>query len=161
MKRIISLTLALLLVVSCLFGCSLGEKTMSVDGLTITVPGYFQDYSTEDFAEGKDFVYGFGSMAVMGLSEEISGLSDYMEEATVEEYGELMIELNEMDCELTRKDDVWTFVYDADVDGTSYTYLSAVYASETHFWTVQAYCATSDYAKNYDTMWAMLKSVIV
>ena len=93
--------------------------------------------------------------------DKISSLADYMEEATAEEYGQLMIELNEMDCELTRKDDVWTFVYEADVDGTSYTYLSAVYASETHFWTVQAYCATSDYAKNYDTMWAMLKSVIV
>jgi len=162
MKRLAVVILAMLMVLACLGGCKLtSEKVFEKDGLQITLPAYFQDLSNQDYAEGISFLYGFGSLAVMGIKEQKAGPDEYIKQLTLENYGQLIISANNLTCELTQKDGLYTFVYEAESQGTKYTYLSAVFESETDFWTVQCYCTTDSYAKNYDTMWKYLKSVIV
>ena len=162
MKRITAVILALLMITACFSGCELTkEKAFTKDGLTITLPGHFQDLSGQDYAQGMSFLYGFGNVAVMGIREQKAGLEAYMSELTLENYGKLMISTNGLSCQLTQKDDLLTFVYEVENSGTSYTYLSAVFESDSDFWTVQSYCTTATYAKNYDAMWSYLKSVVV
>ena len=162
MKRTFCVIICLLLTVSVLAGCSLtSQKEFTCNGLTITLPGYFLDLSQEDYAATATFLYGFNDVAVMGLQEEKSLLAEYDLELTLEEYGQLVIDGNGLDVTLDQKDGLYTFVYEAAVEETSYSYICVVLEGEDSYWCVQAYCPTEKYEKNRADMWSYLLSATV
>lgn len=166
MKKIIAIVLTLTLALSALCGCSaledvIADQTITKDALTITFPGYYLNLSDEDYAEGMEFLYGFGNAAVMAIKEDRATLEAILPNLTAKDYAELFIESNNLTGTAEEKDGIVTFRYTADASGTEFTYICAVFMAQTDIWTVQAYCPTSELAKNEADMWKILSSVKV
>ena len=159
---VLVLTLSLLLC-----GCNLDtlrdmipEKEYTHEGVSLTLPSNFIDYSSTSLAEGKDFVFASDQIGVMGLresKEDLVGL--FGEEYDAHSYADLIAELYELGTTATEKDGFWTFHYTQEVDGTSYTYLCVFHETATAFWNIQAYCATEEYANLQDTLWKYATTV--
>lgn len=156
-SKLLALVLALLLLV----GCTLPDKTVSCEDLTISLPGHFVDLSDQDVAQSMTFLYGFGTVAVMGLREARSELEANYPNITLEQYAKSIIAVSRLDCVLTQRDGLYTFTYTAAADSLSFTYLSAVYEGTDAFWVVQAYCLTEEFPKNEASLWQYLLSVKV
>ena len=157
MKRFAGI-LCLMLILSLLMGCRTPTKAVSCMELSVEVPMTYLDLSSQDYAEDLDMMYGDGHVVVAAVRNDRAELESYIEDLTLEGYGELVIEMNELDTGLIQKDGLWTFSYEADSNGDMFTYVAAVYESDTSFWTVQAYCLTAEYEKYQDTMWEVVSS---
>lgn len=160
MKKVVSIVVVFVMLLGLLCGCA-SEQQFTKEGLTITLNSTFKDESTSSYAEGKAFFYTSRSCAVMGIRDDRAQLETLLGELTLEEYGNLIIELNDLDGTMSQRDGLWTFTYTASVDNADYTYLSAVYEAADSFWTVQVYCGTDNYGKLADTMFGYLKTVTV
>ncbi len=166
MRKLLALLLAAVLVLGSLSGCSVLEKivedqTVSKDALTITFPGYYLDLSGEDYAEGMEFLYGFGNAAVLATKEDRATLEALIPDLSAKSYAELFIETNSLSSTVEEKDGLVTFRYTATASGTEFTYLCVVFMAESDIWTVQAYCPTSELADNEADLWEILTSVQV
>ena len=165
MKKLISLCLVVVLLASVLSGCAfsqlLGDKELTFDDLTITVPGMYLDMVS--IADNPDlaFLYGFNDTAVLGIQESISDVQASLGSkiTSAKEYANLYVEVNKLDATVTEKDGLVTFTHTADVDGQSFTYLCAAFANEEHFWMVQTYCYSENFEKNEADFLECLKSV--
>lgn len=160
MKKVVSIVVVFVMMLGLLCGC-VADKQFTKDGLTITLPVTFKDDSDSSYAEGKSFFYVSNNCAVIGIKDDRAELESLLGELTLEEYGSLIIDLNELGGTLSQRDGLWTFTYTADVDNVDYTYMSAVYETADSFWTVQIYCETDNYGKLADTMFGYLKTVTV
>lgn len=158
MRKVVSLVVAFVMMLGLLCSCASAQQ-FTKDGLTITLRSTFQDESASPYAEDMSFLYTSRSCAVMGVKDDRAQLEALLGELTLEEYGSLIIELNELGGTMSQREGLWTFTYTATVDNVDYTYLSAVYETDANFWTVQVYCASDDYAKLADTMFGYLKTV--
>ena len=167
MKKLISLGLVLVLLVSMLSGCALtqllGDKEITFDDLTITVPGMYLNLL--NVADNPDlaFLYGFEDTAVLGIQESISDVQGSFgtKVRSAKDYANLYISVNKLASTVVEKDGLVTFTYTAEVDGQSFTYLSAVFANAEHFWLVQTYCYTENFEKNEADFMECLKSIKV
>lgn len=161
MKKNLAIILALLLVCTLFAGCNIEipDKDFTCEDLTITLPATWQDLSSEDYAASVSFLYGFNDTAVMGIREPKSDFEAYGMELTLDEYGQLVLDANGITDPLLEQQGVKTFVYEAEADGESFTYLSGVYEMEESFWIVQAYCLTEDFQENQADMLGYLASV--
>ena len=167
MKKLISLCLVLVLLASVLSGCVfsqlLGDKELPFDDLTITVPGMYLDMVS--IADNPDlaFLYGFNDTAVLGIQESVSDVQGSFGTTvrSARDYADLYISVNKLSSTVVEKDGLVTFTYTADIDGQSFTYLSAVFANAEHFWLVQTYCYTENFEKNEADFMECLKSIKV
>ena len=167
MKKLISLCLVLVLLASVLSGCVfsqlLGDKELTFDDLTITVPGMYLDMVS--IADNPDlaFLYGFNDTAVLGIQESVSDVQSSFGTTvrSARDYADLYISVNKLSSTVVEKDGLVTFTYTADIDGQSFTYLSAVFANAEHFWLVQTYCYTENFEKNEVDFMECLKSIKV
>ena len=159
MKKYIALLLTLVLLCGMFIGCSAKETSVphSHEDLTIRIPVDFIDLSDEEFAEGLSFVYALDPIAVNGLREPKATFEAYGLDLDLEQYGKFLMMSNQVNAELSKKDDVRYFSYEAD----AYTYVVTLWETESAFWTVQAYCPTADYSKVKGDMWEILRSVTV
>jgi len=167
MKKLISLALVLVLLVSMLSGCALtqllGDKELTFDDLTITVPGIYLDLASAIDNPDLAFLYGFDDTAVLGVQESVGDVQDAfgLKVRTAKDYANVYISVNNLAATVVEKDGLVTFTHTADVDGQSFTYLCAAYANAEHFWMVQAYCYTENFEKNEADFMECLKSVKV
>ncbi len=157
MKRFAGI-LCLILVLSLLAGCTDLTKTVTCQELSLEVPMTFLDLSGQEYAQDVNLLYGFGNVVVAAVRDDRAELESYIEDLDLEGYGELVVELNELDSGLIQKDGLWTFSYEADSDGEMFTYVATVYESDVSFWTVQGYCPTAEYEKYQDTIWDIVSS---
>lgn len=135
-RRLISIAVVLVLLAGLMTGCSAPkEKTFTSNGMTVTLTSAF----VESEMEGFDVVIDSKDVAVFALREEFSlfeGFGDYTEE----EYGELAIQINELDSDGVKTvDGLVTFEYTATNDETNetYRYFDYVFKSNSAFWLVQ------------------------
>ena len=177
MKRLLSVSLILVLVLSLFTGCKMmtimkeiaDGKELTFDDLSLTVPSQYVDLTHTVFVHSLVFVYGNGDSGVMGMKEAVSDLNKDLflkpdekpEINTPKEYAELFLKANNLDCEITRRDDIVTFTYTASNDGHEFTYLCGVFANTENFWVVQTYCYSENFTKNEAEFWNILKSVKV
>lgn len=109
-------------------------KTFSAQGMSITLTDSFREFDAEGFTVG----YEAGDVAVIGLKEAFS-LMEGFEDYTLEEYGNLVLENNEMDfCELETLEGLTYFEYlytDPDTN-EDYQYFSCVYKASDAFWLI-------------------------
>jgi len=159
---LISLIMALAMVFT---GCGLTkmmeDQTVNYGDLTMTLPGYYQDYSKQDFAQNYSFVYGFSDVAIMGLREEITLFTSYDSDLTLEEYAQLVIDGNGLNCEVETVDGLITFSFTSENSGQTHAYLAAVYQSARAFWLIQIGCLENNYENNREKFINILKTVNV
>jgi len=157
MKRLTGV-LCLILMLSLLCGCGSITKTVTCMELSLEIPVEGIDLSSQDYAQELDLLYGVGNVAVVAVHEPKATLEGYIEGLSLEQYGELVIQMHELDSGLIQKDGLWTFSYEADNAGEMFTYITAVYESDVNFWTVQAYCPTAEYEQHRSAMWEIVSS---
>jgi hypothetical protein len=167
MKKLFSLGLVLVLLVSMLSGCALtqllGDKEITFDDLTITVPGMYLNLLNVANNPDLAFLYGFEDTAVLGIQESVGDVQDAfgLRIRSAKDYANVYISVNNLAATVVEKDGLVTFTYTAEVDGQSFTYLSAVFANAENFWLVQTYCYTENFEKNEADFMECLKSVKV
>ena len=161
MKRTFSLILLLSLCIGLLCGCVDGYQTVGSNGLTLRLPGYFEDKSSESYAAEQDFLYSYGGMGFLGIREKRSDFPAGYENMGLKAYGNFVIYGNELPCELTMRDGFYTFTYEKDAPEEKLTYVAIVLENKDAFWTVQAYCLSEFYPENASLIWKCLTSAKV
>ena len=150
----------LLIVCLCLTAC--GGRTAELathtyEDLSIQIPVDYIDLSGESYAEGLDFVFGLDPIAINGVREEKATFQAYGLELDLEGYAKFLLLANQVNAQTQERDGILTFSY---VSG-DYTYMVTLHETVEAFWTVQAYCATGDFANAEKDMWKLLSSVTV
>ena len=147
MKRIILLSLCLLMVFCLLTGCDDGYpegKTLKFADLQLTLPGDFIDLSTEGIAADADFIYGRKTLIVTGAAEDKTKL----QKMTLEEYTSLVISGNQLKTTPEVFGKGYVFTYETTVGAEKYTYTTATFEGEDNFWLFQLYCPSKDLEAN-------------
>lgn len=158
MKRLFCLAIVILLCFGSLCGCNDDTKVYERGGLSLELPAYFEDKSSESFAGDYAFLYTYGGTGFLGICENRSDFPAGYENMGLEAYGKFVIFGNNLSCELEKKDGFYTFSYEKDTPEGKLTYVAILLESEDAFWTVQAYCLSSLYEKNTSFMWDSLTS---
>lgn len=151
--RLIAL-LAVLCLIFC--GCAKEDQVVTVQELTITVPGDYIDCSMEDYAASYTMVYGSKTGAVMALKELRSTFAEYgMENMSVMEYAELLKEGYQLDTALVESNGMVSFTF----ENQGNTYLAGAFATEDAFWLIQAGCPSGNFNSQKETLQKILNSV--
>ena len=165
MARSTKVLVVLILCCSLLCGCSmlpdaLDPIVLTVDDLTITMPGYYENYVTEliDTETGGYFVYGYSEITITGLRDSYEVFDQV---PTLEGYANKLIQDNEITAEVEMVDGLTTFTYRQLQNSDSYTYSTAVYAGTDAFWMVTAGCKTLNFDAIKDKLVDILKTVVV
>ncbi len=158
MKRLFCLAIVFLLCFGVLNGCGDDTQVYEKNGLSLTLPDYFADKSSESYASDYDFLYTYGGTGFLGIQEKRSEFPAGYENMDLEAYGKFVIFGNGLSCELQKKDGFYTFSYEKDAPEGKLRYIAIVLESEDAFWTVQAYCVASFYEENASFMWKSLTS---
>lgn len=159
LKKIVAILLVCLL----LCGCSvnevldkvaekLPEKTYEHGDISISLPTTFMNYSKQDVAEGKDFLFANSEMGLTGIKEEKKELFEAFGQMDIEGYANLIAELYEMDNTPTKKGGYWTVTYEQEIDGENWTYMCVFHETSSAYWNIQAYCKSEDFAENEETL---------
>ena len=158
MKRLFCLAIVFLLCFCCLYGCGDDTEVYERNGLSLSLPAYFEDKSGESYASDYDFLYTYGGTGFLGIQEKRSDFPAGYENMDLEAYGKFVIFGNNLSCSLEKKDGFYTFSYEKDAPEGKLTYVAIVLESGNAFWTVQAYCVSSFYEENASFLWESLKS---
>ena len=149
MARSTKVLVVLILCCSLLCGCSmlpdaLDPIVLTVDDLTITMPGYYENYVTEliETETGGYFVYGYSEITITGLRDSYEVFDQV---PTLEGYASKLIQDNEITAEVEMVDGLTTFTYRQLQNSDSYTYITAVYAGTESFWLVTGSCQTMNF----------------
>lgn len=108
-------------------------KTFTSDGMTITLTDEFKKEYFDNFT----VCYTSKKSAVIALRE---GFYDYGVDCshyTLEEYGDLLFEANDLDCELKRTDGLTYFEYSRVSEGEEFGYFAVIFKADDAFWMVQ------------------------
>ena len=118
MKRI-ALVLAVLMLTLALASCGLaGEKTYTVDNLSITVKGFFTEQN--ELNEEYDLILISPEVGVMILKETFAEFEEAKldTDMSVKKYAEIVMEGNKLTGAPTEEDGLTYFTYTAEADGT-------------------------------------------
>lgn len=112
-----------------------GEPYEIVDdsGVKITLTDSFVDAGLDGF----DFTYSSDDVVVLGFEDDFS-LMEGLEDYSLKEYGDLSIKNNELDSKVEKEGDITYYTYESYVENEAinYIYFSAIYKTESSFWTV-------------------------
>ena len=161
-KNLIKLT-ALILVL-CLSLCACGaaeDQTIIVDGLTMTLPGNFQEMKDIASENNQNFVYATSTQVIMGLKEAKSIFESYGLDLTLADYADLIVTGYELNTSVEYVGGIPTVIYTSDVSGTTFKYIAAMYESNDAFWMVQCSCELDKFDRCYEDFITYLTSVKV
>lgn len=136
-------------------------QTVTVQDLTVTLPGRYINLSHNEYADGTQLLYGYGTAVVMADREERAGFEADYPDLNAYGYANMFVITNDLVSTVENRDGLVTFRYEKTVNDRSFTYVCGVYRGKTHFWTVQAYCPTADLTSLESEFMAILKSVII
>lgn len=158
MKRLFCLAIVIFLCFGSLCGCNDDTKVYERNGLSLELPAYFEDKSSESYASDYAFLYTYGGTGFLGICENRWDFPSGYENMGLDAYAKFVILGNNLSCELEKKDGFYTFSYEKDAPEGKLTYVAIVLESEDAFWTVQAYCLSSFYPENTAFLWESLKT---
>lgn len=152
------LRITALLLAACLLlgGCAPKNQTVTVEDLTITVPGNYQDYTGRDFTGSYTFAYGCQDISLMGLREEFAL---YSQRYDLAEYLELLLTASGADIQKQEIEGIPGYTFTAENQGKTYEYLAAVYMTEDAYWLVQIGCLQENFEKNQAAFREILTSI--
>lgn len=147
MRKLLSIAISLVLVLSMLTACSAKPQDFTWNGLTVTLDSSFVEHEIDQ--EAASYASYFKMYVVVISYETVDSLVDLGYEAnmTAEDYAKLSIEVNEFDAEVKTTDGVTYYNYTGNADGTDYTYMATVHLLGNSFWLVQFAAETKDYQK--------------
>ena len=156
-RRLIAVLCAAVLVLGMMTGCSGSAKSFSKAGMTITLSDAFMESDMESMTA----YYESRTSAVTVLKEDFStiesvGLSTDM---SLQEYAQLVVEGNGLDCQVSEEDGLVYFLYEDTVDGTDFSYWATVYRSSDAYWLVHFLCESKNYEKLLPDFKTWAKSV--
>lgn len=161
MKKIISLLMCALMLVSLASCNNITEEVFTKDGFSITLTSEYREREFENY-----FVsYDSKNILVAVIKEPFSAFENFGD-YTLTQYADLMklncTKDNITPSDVTEKDGVTYFEYSFfNKDGVSYKYLTAMYKGDDAFWTVQFAATLSDYEGFKVQMLEFAKSVDV
>ena len=158
MKRLFCLVIATLLCFFSLQGCQEDTALYTRSGLSLELPAYFEDKSTESYAADYSFLYAYGGIGFLGICENRWDFPEDYQNMGLDAYAKFVIFGNNLSCELEKKDGFYTFSYEKDAPEGKLTYVAIVLENEDAYWTVQAYCLSSFYTQNAAFLWESLKT---
>ena len=161
MKRIAAALFIWILSATLLCGCRrvLPDQTIVCREITITLPGDFEDLSHQTYAQDVEMVYGADGIVISAIAEPADELALYFPNIDAEQYAQLVIRAYDLSGDAQMVDGIPSFTYTVETGDMEITYLVGVFASDTHFWMVQAYCSAEEYPVNQPEMWEYISSV--
>ncbi len=114
-------------------------KTFTYSNMSITLSEAFEEENGADYEDTDyDVIFNAGSLMVSVIRERFSttpGLSDL----TLKEYARALIEVNELDQNLSiQQENGLTFIeYEDSVDSDTYHYFIAIYRTDNAYWSIQ------------------------
>ena len=123
-------------------------RAYTYEEITVQVPAELKEDAATIAGTGFSFCLSSNSIVVVGLCEDVSSLG---KDLTVEEYVDLMIQVNGLNATLEEHNGRTVFVYTAEV-GVEFTYMGCSYKVGDEVWTVQAYTHSTAYDKYRDTL---------
>ena len=151
MKKILLGTLCLLLTfftISCALLPKPSEKVFSEEDLSLTLDDSFSSLeTTEQILSLVSERYGYAVTAHKDdffMWEENESQDPPM---SLEDYGRHCIEENELEASVTSQGDLPCYIYEKEINGTSFTYLAVLYMTEAAYWNIQFACRTKDFEK--------------
>lgn len=157
MKHPAKLLLCLVLCLALLSGCKKGD-TFVCEDLTLQLPEGYLDLQENAGNLDADFLLGRDKVVIKGIAEDKTPLQE-ASSMTLQDYGALLLETNDLDCTLEQAGNHYRFTYKAMVDGASYTYTGIVWEGYVHYWAVQVYCPTEVFAGKQQEIQQILDSV--
>ena len=159
MPKFSRILICFLLIGSLLCGCNIQLPDIVVDAgdLTISLPGYFDNYMEEE-VEGF-FMYGYDELTIGGFRDDFS---NYETIPTAEEYAAMIIADSEVEATMENIEGLVAFTFPKLVnDKDSYTYLTVVFVGSEAFWTIQAGLRTLNYNVTRDRLIEIIKTTVV
>ena len=152
-KGCLCLLLAVVLVLG-LAGCGKYPTGFSVThkDLTLILPGDFIQLPDDGNA---DFLYGWHTLVVKGLSEQ----KDHLVKMTLKEYTDYVISTNKKTATPTACGDGFLFTYEATVGEQVYAYTVATYEGPENFWILQFYCPKENLVENQPEIDIILEGI--
>lgn len=156
MVRSFKVFICLLVLMCLLTGCNdpVGVSIVC-DDILLTLPADFIDLSGDSYGKDADFLYGRKTLVFMGLAEKKTSL----QEMTLDEYTGYVISGNGLSCSPTVFGNGYLFTYEATIEGTVYTYVTATYEAEHNFWIFQFYCPSTDLENSKPEIDIILQSI--
>lgn len=155
----------IMLIVAAVVGLGVGillnmgpaDKTFTYREMSVTLN---EDFFETEFL-GYETVYRSQKAIVLVLKERVNEIPLEYRNVTLEEYGELMIESNDLplSATVTTENGLTFFEYEASEDGDTFYYFAALYRTEDAFWTLQFYTKAENRNKLRDDFIDYAKSV--
>lgn len=120
-------------------------KTFTVGDMSITLTREFSEMDIDGF----DAAYASSDVAVFVLIEPFVSAPGF-ENYTLKEYGELIMDVNNVQAQLETKDGLTYFKYDSYIEeeGEQYSYVSFIFKADDAFWMVQ-FAVEQDRSSSY------------
>ena len=157
MKRLVSVALCAVLLITLLTGC-MPSKAYSYDNLTMDIPINMQDYSGQAEFKDYDFVLANLTLTIIGQQDRVSGYDNETD------YAHALINANDLFAypQVRIADNGSSYAYyfyESTAHGVSDTILVGCFRGTDHFWIVQL-CTNTD-RFNPDTLLGYLDTVVV
>ena len=159
MRKILVLTLAALMMITCLTGCETAESAgLEACGIQIDLPEGLKNASGQVGYQSYDFAYVGSDMAIFGSKGDLNaeGVAEGMTLMTVAENAVKSLE-TPVEIQTAEKGYLY-IVFDADTGMNEFTNVTAFFENSGELWMIQI----SSKVKKYDeaAVFAMLDSVI-
>ncbi len=137
-------------------GIASTDNTFSHNGVSMTLPSSFSDYTDLPIGQEYSFLYGASTVGISGLevskdtvSEEITSLELYAADYA-----------NQMSGEATQKDGIWSVQYEDLSQNEPQTYICALYETENAYWIISGYCPSQVFEDYGQDMWVSIASAV-
>ena len=158
MKKILSLVLTLVMLVTFASCGEANPKNFSAQGMTVTLTDAFK----ENTQAGYTVCYESSEVAVFILKESFS-LQAGVENLTLDEYADLVRQSNasKSPTEIAKQDGFYTMEYNFlnESENQTYSYYCTMFKGTDAFWLVQFACKEGDYASYKETFLNWAKTI--
>lgn len=158
MKKIISLLLVAVILVSMTSCMTASPKDFTCEGMTVTLTNRFK----ETQYEGYTICYGSPDVMVIVLKESFS-LQAGLDQMTLDEYANFVLQANasKSPSEITKHEGFQSMEYDFfnENENKTYSYFSTMFKGPDAFWLVQFACLEQDYEANKDMFLTYANSI--
>ena len=148
MKKCKSILLLLLCAVLLLSGCSVDgagkEKTLSCQGLTMTIPSHYRDLMEQGYYSDYTFVYSYGEVTLFADKVPLDTLEGW--EPTLTEFARNFTYANGINALVKEEYGLLTVYYETQGDMT-WGCLAAFYSYDGGFWVLQYSCPAETYSE--------------
>lgn len=130
------------------------EVTFTHSGVTVTLPGNFQDYTELPLGEQYTFLYAEPFVGLIGIEDIKEDLDDNI--TSLEAYAAYQASV--FGGEAVEKDGLWTLVYEDLTQNEPQKMVCAFYETEQAYWMIQAYCTSDTFETHEEAMWSYVKA---